>query len=107
MAKPRPSLDDIFYRFMMDNEILNSGIGAESERMLRRLVHFSAAGRVWTYSPPGSGGLPDDDKKLQRLAGGNRYLWKRYRDEILQFFELKDGEYFLARDWVFIKGEKR
>lgn len=106
MAKLRPSLDDIFYRFKMDSDIFDACISAEAERMLRKLVQCSASRQVWTYSPPQDGGLPNDEKTLLRLSGGNRYLWTKYRDEVVSFFELRDGKYFLNLDWVVIRGRK-
>jgi hypothetical protein len=104
MARLRPGLDDIFFKFKMEHDLDMAALSPEAERICRRLVKFSAASRVWTYSAPGDGGIPSDEKRLLRICGATRHMWSKHSPPALQFFELRDGKYYLVRDWVRIVG---
>ena len=79
----------------------------DAYRALTNLVSVSAAGMVWTYTPPGDGSLPGDDTRLARSAGVTPADWLRLRPELARFFSIKRGRWYLNRDWVRIEERSR
>lgn len=77
-------------------------------RALMQMVRYAASGLVWTYSEPGDGSLPDDDERLNRLAGTlSPRRWRKIRPEIEPFFKIKDGHWHLNEPWIEVGGGGR
>lgn len=67
---------------------------------LLRIVSAYAATLVWTYTPPSSEGLPDDDRRLARTAGLSLAEWLSVRATVARFFSITDARWRLREDWL-------
>lgn len=107
MTQLSPRLSDIRFNYDMlasdDCLILDD----DAFQALMQLVRLSAAGLVWTYSEPGDGSLPDDDRKLARVARLHLRTWKRVRPKLEHFFDIRDGKWHLNREWIEVRGGGR
>lgn len=97
-----PRLSHLRIDYMMLASVETTFLSAEAYRALMLLVSYSAAGLVWTYTPPGDGSLPDDDKMLASIARMDIRKWRRVRSEVQPFFVVKRGKWHLDREWIAI-----
>lgn len=105
-SKLHPRLSDIrlSYELIARSTYDISLLDDRAYRALVALVAHSAAGMVWTYSPPGDGSIPDDDERLARIVGLLPQQWRRIRPSIQPFFKAKGGKWYLDRPWIEIDG---
>lgn len=103
MRELTPGLGDI--RLSFDLISRGSPVWILDERPFRclmALVAQCAANLVWTYTPPGDGSLPDDDKRLARVVGLSVAEWQKVRPEVVAFFKIKRGKWHLKESWISI-----
>lgn len=100
MSERDKRLSDISFSGEMLLSVETDSLGDAEFRALMRLVKFTAAGQVWTYTPPSDGSFPDDDTSLARLAGVSLRKWKALRPALARFFYIKGGRWRLNRDWI-------
>lgn len=98
MASPNTDDVRISYVALIDSRV--TSLDARSFQATMRLVSAVAGGLVWTYSPPSDGSLPDDDKKLARIARVAIRSWLKIRPDVEQFFEVRDGKWHLIEPWI-------
>jgi hypothetical protein len=107
-SRLRPSLDDIRFRFALLSDDRIDLLTDAEYRSFMSLVRFCASGQVWTYSAPGDGGLPVDDRSLARLAKATPRIWARGKANVLALFERRGDRYYLAIDLIEItEGNER
>lgn len=103
MTELTPRLSDIRISYdLISRSGRAYGLSDAAYRALIELVAASAAGLVWTYSPPGDGSLPDDDALLSRMTGLPLRSWRRVRPELEPFFLIKKGKWHLTQPWIAI-----
>lgn len=103
MGSLRPNLDDISIRGGMFLDYDVRILRPEPLSALIKLVWYSAAARVWTYSEPDpEGALPSDEKSLCRLAEVGVRKWRSILPEVEHFFIARNEKWFLDRDWIVI-----
>lgn len=82
-------------------------LSPEAFQSLARLVAGVAGGLVWTYTEPGDGSLPSDDRSLSRICGLSEKEWHRVKAEVEPFFASRGGRWHLDRPWVSINTTPR
>lgn len=103
MNELRPSTSDIFLTPAMIHEAYIWLADDTAFRALMLLVYSVSGGLAWTYTPPGDGSFPDDDKILARYAHVSPAKWRKIRPNIEQFFVSRGGRWHLNRDWISIQ----
>lgn len=103
----KPELSDISLSFELLSSWQMVTLEDDEFRVAMELVRVCAAGLVWTYSPPTDGSLPDDDRKLARVARVDLRVWKRIKPKLLNIFEIRDGRWHLSMPWVSVGEIKR
>lgn len=107
MPRLTPGLEDIRLSFSLLSAVEVDMLEDVEFRCLMQLVRFAAAGLVWTYSEPGDGSLPDDDKLLARIARMRPAQWRKVRPTMARFFVIRDGKWHLDRPWISVVNEGR
>lgn len=99
-----PNLNSISISFGGLTQVLS----IEELGALHKLVWFAASRCVYSaYSSPDDVlGFPDDVAKICRIVGCSEKKWASLEQEVLQFFELRCGNWVLAND-DFIRIAKR
>jgi hypothetical protein len=103
-SRPRPCLDDVSISFDIFHDPQVAILSDAEFRALFKLVGFSAAARVWTYSEPDPLGLlPSDDKSLACLCGISGWEWGKLKPAVLPFFRKRGGQLELILPWISVR----
>ncbi len=95
-----PDTDDLFLKAALLFDPRVQVLEPIELQALLRIVSAYAATLVWTYTPPSSEGLPDNDRRLARIAGLSLAEWLNVRIVVAQFFSITDARWRLREDWL-------
>lgn len=103
MGDLRPNLQDISITHGVFMESMSGILTTEGFGILLRLIWFSAARRVWTYSEPDPlGRIPADDESLARIGQVPLSVWMKHKEYIAPCFREEGDFWFLDHNWVAI-----